>query len=437
MPLVAEEGQHRSVTVATEPPTRAGAWVRPYRQGAAGVDLAGAALAATLGYFARFGDAPALDYAVASLVFPLTWVAAVALAHGYESRYLGVGSEEYRAVTRAAAALMTMVALASYAGHLQIARQYVIVTVPFAMLLSLVGRRVLRKRLALKRSRGQCLQRTVVIGRADSAAELIAQIRRAPGHGMEVVAACVSNLDTRWTESSHVEGVPVFGFPQEALAAVDLFDAEVVAVSSHPDLVGHSLRRLAWSLEERNVDLVVSPGILEVAGPRLSIRPAAGVPLLHVERPVMAGARRVVKSMVDKVLTVGLVLAALPALLVVALLVRLDSSGPIFFRQRRVGAEGKEFDMLKFRTMVVDAEARLGRADRPARRQRGDVQDEGRSARHPCRQGPAPLLGGRAAAAAQRARRGRCPWSGRGRRCRVRWPATSRTPSDGCGCGPA
>ena len=56
-------------------------------------------------------------------------------------------------------------------------------------------------------------------------------------------------------------------------------------MTSHPDLVGHSLRRLAWSLEERNVDLVVSPGILEVAGPRLSIRPAAGMPLLHVERP--------------------------------------------------------------------------------------------------------------------------------------------------------
>ena len=140
---------------------------------------------------------------------------------------------------------------------------------------------------------------------------------------------------------------------------MDLFDAEVVAVTSHPDLVGHSLRRLAWSLEERNVDLVVSPGILEVAGPRLSIRPAAGMPLLHVERPVMAGSRRVVKSLVDKVLTLGLILAALPALVLVGLLVRLDSSGPIFFRQKRVGAQGEEFDMLKFRTMVVDAEERL------------------------------------------------------------------------------
>ena len=229
------------------------------------------------------------------------------------------------------------------------------------MVLSLVGRRLLRKRLSRLRSQGECLQRTVVIGRADSAADLIAQIQNAPGsrHGGRGARACPTSTPGGPSRRTW-RGVPVFGFPEEALSAVDLFDAEVVAVTSHPDLVGHSLRRLAWSLEERKVDLVVSPGILEVAGPRLSIRPAAGMPLLHVERPVMAGSRRVVKSLVDKVLTLGLILAALPALLLVGLLVlRLDSSGPVFFRQKRVGAQGEEFDMLKFRTMVVDAEERL------------------------------------------------------------------------------
>ena len=143
------------------------------------------------------------QYALASFAVPLVWACAVALAQGYESRFLGVSSEEYRAVARAAAVLIALVALASYAGQLEIARQYVIITVAAAMVLSLVGRRMLRKRLSRLRSQGECLQRTVVIGRADSAADLIAQIQNAPGHGMEVVAACVSNLDTRWTESSH------------------------------------------------------------------------------------------------------------------------------------------------------------------------------------------------------------------------------------------
>ena len=205
-PRVAEEGPARSVTVATEPPSRAGAWSRRYRRAAWVWTWAAPPWPGPWATSRRFGDAPAHEYALASLAVPLMWACAVALAHGYESRFLGVSSEEYRAVARAAAVLVAVVALASYAGQLEIARQYVIITVPAAMVLSLVGRRALRKRLSRLRSRGQCLQRTVVIGRADSAADLIAQIQNAPGHGMEVVAACVSNLDTRWTESSHLAG---------------------------------------------------------------------------------------------------------------------------------------------------------------------------------------------------------------------------------------
>jgi exopolysaccharide biosynthesis polyprenyl glycosylphosphotransferase len=165
---------------------------------------------------------------------------------------------------------------------------------------------------------------------------------------------------------SEVEGVPVFGYPEEAMSAVDLFDAEVVAVSADPDLGGPELRRLAWSLEEREVDLVVSPGLLGVAGPRLSIRPAAGMPLLHVERPVMSGARRAAKTSVDRCLTVMLVLVAMPVMLAIAAAIRLDSPGPVFFRQKRAGARGSEFAMVKFRTMCVDAEARLAALQRDA-----------------------------------------------------------------------
>jgi exopolysaccharide biosynthesis polyprenyl glycosylphosphotransferase len=143
------------------------------------------------------------------------------------------------------------------------------------------------------------------------------------------------------------------------MSAVDLFDAEIVAVSADPDLCGHALRRLSWALEEREVDLIVAPGIFEVAGPRLSIRRVAGMPLLHVERPVMSGMRRVVKKVVDRVLTIAVAVVVLPVLAAIALAVRLDSPGPVLFRQTRVGAKGEHFEMLKFRTMCVDAESRL------------------------------------------------------------------------------
>src|SRR5699024_2865007 len=134
---------------------------------------------------------------------------------------------------------------------------------------------------------------------------------------------------------------------------------EVVAVSSDPVLQGPALRRLAWELEERDVELVLAPGLFEVAGPRLTVRPGEGMPLLHVERPVVAGLRRHLKSALDRVLAALVLLVGLPGLLLIALAIRCDSPGPILFRQNRVGEGGKQFRMLKFRTMSVDAEARL------------------------------------------------------------------------------
>jgi len=338
-----------STPVPTGSPSR---WVHKYRRVAVAMDLGAGAVAAAVGCFIRFGESPTALYVGLSALVPLVWVLAVALMRGYENRYLGVGPEEYRSLIHAA-----LIAVTSYLLRLEIARGYVVLVFPLVLVLSLVLRHELRRSLLRRRRLGLAMQRTVVVGRADSVASMIREINRSVVHGIQVVGACVSGLDDgRWQSSTHIEGVPVFGRPEDALAAVDLVEAEVVAVSSHPDLVGHSLRRLAWSLEERQVELIVAPGILEVAGPRLSIRPAAGLSVLHVERPVMSGSRRVIKRAVDQLLTLGITLAALPVLVGVALAVRLTSPGPIFFRQERVGARGETFQMVKFRTMVVNAE---------------------------------------------------------------------------------
>jgi exopolysaccharide biosynthesis polyprenyl glycosylphosphotransferase len=144
------------------------------------------------------------------------------------------------------------------------------------------------------------------------------------------------------------------------MAAVDRHAVDVVAVASDPELAGQSLRRLSWALEQRGVELVVSPGIIEVAGPRISVRPVAGLSLLHLERPSVSGGPHLLKSVFDRVVALVLVLVAAPLLIGLALAVRLSSPGPVLFRQRRVGRAGEEFNMLKFRSMYVDAEQRLG-----------------------------------------------------------------------------
>jgi len=340
------------------PPRRA-SWHIAYRRRVIAVDFAAAIVTAlTAALVAMPSSSLAVRLGTLAVV-PVLWLGTLALSHGYERRFAGSGPEEYRAVMRSAVYLVWVAALLSYAVHVEVPRTVSVLVVPLLLVLGLFARRAVRGDLYRRRVGGRETQTTVIIGNAKSVLPMLREIQRVPNQGLRVVAACVSGLDLSGDGPSEVEGVPVFGYPEEVMSAVDLFDADVVAVSSDPDLLGPELRRLAWSLEEREVELVVSLGLLGVAGPRLSIRPTAGMPLLHVERPVMSGGRRAVKTLVDRSLTLVLTLLALPVLVAVAVAIRVDSPGPVFFRQKRVGAQGKEFEMIKFRTMCVDAEARL------------------------------------------------------------------------------
>jgi exopolysaccharide biosynthesis polyprenyl glycosylphosphotransferase len=102
-------------------------------------------------------------------------------------------------------------------------------------------------------------------------------------------------------------------------------------------------------------------------------QPVAGLPLIHVERPTYSGPTRVVKSAFDMVGAVLLLILFSPFMLAIAAVVKLDSPGPVFFRQERVGVDGTRFRMAKFRTMRVDAEAML---DELRRAQETDAGNE-------------------------------------------------------------
>jgi exopolysaccharide biosynthesis polyprenyl glycosylphosphotransferase len=143
------------------------------------------------------------------------------------------------------------------------------------------------------------------------------------------------------------------------LESVRTLRATAVAVAECPELEGSALRQLMWDLEGTGVDVLVGSALTEVTGPRLSIRPLAGLPLLQVEEPELTGARRLLKSLTDRTIALIIIALALPALVVLGLAVRLTSRGPAIFRQTRVGRHGGTFTMFKFRSMYVDAEARL------------------------------------------------------------------------------
>jgi exopolysaccharide biosynthesis polyprenyl glycosylphosphotransferase len=330
--------------------------VARYRWAALAGDIVAALIGVSLALVARFGSQINLGYVVLGAVLPVAWLACVALARGYETRYFGTGPEEFQSVLRAAVALTALVAVTSYATKGSVARGFVVLAVPMTCIAAMFARWLLHRSIASRRLGGSCMRRVLVVGRIGQATTLRRHLEERSADGYVVVATCLRDAGEEPEPGSDRLGPTEL----DILAAVDTIGVDVVAVAADPELAGQSLRRLSWALEQCGVDLIVSPGIVEVAGPRISIRPVAGLSLLHLERPSVSGGPHLLKNIFDRVFGCALLLLATPVLLVVALLVRLTSRGPVLFRQTRVGRAGVEFSMLKFRTMCVDAEDRKG-----------------------------------------------------------------------------
>jgi exopolysaccharide biosynthesis polyprenyl glycosylphosphotransferase len=181
-----------------------------------------------------------------------------------------------------------------------------------------------------------------------------------------VVGACLPRETDGLDRITGVD-LPVYGCFDRIGEAVLAAGADTVIVLSCPELDGHALRRLAWRLERAEIDLIVASALVDVAGERTTIRPVDGLPMLHVEHPRLAGAGQVVKAACDLLGAAVLVAVGAPLLLAIAVAIKLDSPGPVLFRQVRVGRHGREFMMIKFRSMCPDATGRLaalrGRSD--------------------------------------------------------------------------
>jgi exopolysaccharide biosynthesis polyprenyl glycosylphosphotransferase len=310
--------------------------------------------AGLLAFQVRFHDSTyrPSSYLLAALVLPVLWLAAIWLAGGYDSRFIGVGSDEFRRILNAAVCLTAAVAIAAYATKTEIARGYVVVALPSAAVFDLLARFTLRKRLHKLRRLGSCMRKVVIVGHTNVIADLATMLRRETYHGLSVVAACAADV----AGQHEVVGVPVIGSLDEVPDVVERFEADTVAVLACPEMSGVRLRELAWALEKNGTDLCVAPALLDVAGPRTTIRPVAGLPLLHLDHPEFTGARRAFKSGFDKVAALSALLLTAPLLVTVAVAIRLHDGGPALFRQTRVGKDGRMFTVYKFRTMVANAE---------------------------------------------------------------------------------
>lgn len=314
------------------------------------------------------------EYIALSAAIAIAWWLMLGLWGSRESTVLGAGSEEYKRVFAASAWLFGFVAIFSYALRIDTARGFVGLAFPAGALGLLVARWLVRQHLSVERANGRSASRVLLIGNRSSTEHLVRSLRSVPAAGYSPVAAYLPGVENSLDRIDELD-VPIAGINPDLDSIIQVIldtGVDAVAISAGAPIHPRDLRRLGWELASRDIAMILAPALTDIAGPRIHTQPVAGLPLIHVSTPKLTGGRKVAKRAFDIALSALLVLLLSPVFVVAAILVRMSSPGPLFYKQERIGLRGVSFKMLKFRSMTIDADKELesllsaqGSADTP------------------------------------------------------------------------
>ena len=337
-------------------------WQQRYGDWLVATDVIVVSGVVAIAHMLRFGNVTceSVAYSAISVLIVVAWALMLAIYHTRAQQVIGAGPEEFRRVWTATLWVFGVIAVISTLLKLDIARGYLAIAFPLGLLALSVNRNLARRYVAAQRRRGRFATSVLAVGEPRSVKALAQSLTRHPEDGYSVVGVCTPGIPHR--ENIVVPGVgplTVFPYEDDIRHAIVASQADTVALTSAAELGPEGIRDLSWQLEKLGVDLVVSPGIVDVAGPRLTVRTVADLPLIHVGKPQYQGAKRFQKRAFDVCFSLLALLAASPVMIAAAVAIKVNSRGPIFYCSERIGLDGVPFRMIKFRSMVVDADRRL------------------------------------------------------------------------------
>ncbi|MEV6102462.1 sugar transferase [Nocardia sp. NPDC051981] len=300
-------------------------------------------------------------YTMVSAMLALAWSITLTLSGTRSPRVIGSGTEEYRRVVAASLKLFGGIAIVSLLLRVDIARGYLAIALPLGMIGLMVERRIWRRWVAGRRARGHYRTAMLVVGSPQAARAMLAAFSRDRESGYQVIGVCTRDEGALADAVLEVGGreIPVVASDHAVIEAVRRTGADTVAVTATDNLGPADFRRMAWELDELGAELIVTPGLVDIAGTRLTHRVVASMPMLHVEKPQYDRAKSIRKGVFDFCFACAALLAIAPALAVIALAVKVTSRGPVFYLSERIGRDGRPFRMIKFRSMYADAEAHI------------------------------------------------------------------------------
>jgi exopolysaccharide biosynthesis polyprenyl glycosylphosphotransferase len=329
-------------------------------------DALAAALAFIVGYWLRHQvdwPAPAedmaalADYAGMIAAHVGAVLTALAVARQYKIPRAPARVDEFYAVV-GATTLGTLMgvafgALAFKHGALELdySRGVVLYAWLFTVILVALGRLVNSLIRSQLRKRGSVRDRVLIVGTGEVGQVILQKLRSNPGLGYEVVGFATADGG----DAASLDA-PILGKAGDLVGIINEHDIDEVIIAM-PEATHHEIMTLIAECERGKVTIRVFPDVFQIIAGPVSVGELVGLPLLTVRDVALRGWRRVAKRAVDLIGSSLALVFLSPLMLLMALLIKLDSRGPVFYAQERMGMDAKPFHMLKFRSMREDAEA--------------------------------------------------------------------------------
>ncbi len=304
----------------------------------------------------RVTDVPPFqDYALQLLPILVVWGFAFHAFDLYRPSRLGSHlSEWFRVAIASTLGVLVLVAIMTFAFR---GYDYSRLVITFFLVQSIVvvslARAAFREVLRFARRRGYNQRYAIVVGGGEPAAEVLRVLRRRVDVGIRVLGLLSDKAEAPGIDAPRLGGL------EEIRAVLDRQQVDIVFIA----LPHSEYPRLTAVLNEIGDDPVTIhfvPDVFGLASLRGGVEEFESIPFIHLRESPLYGWNRVAKRVLDLVVGGGALVLAAPAMLAIATALKLVSSGPVLYRQERMGLDGQRFQMLKFRTMRVDAERETG-----------------------------------------------------------------------------
>lgn len=290
---------------------------------------------------------PSLFLAIAAL-----WMTAFLALSVYTPHRVTYWHDEFSRILLAHTIAALSFAGLLYLANLELARLtylyfYILV------LLALYGyRSLLRLWHRWRRTGDVGVLRVLIVGAGKVGSDIVSEWNRRPWYGVQILGFLD---DARSKEGALVAGLPVLGTIDEAGSIIDRYQVNEVLIAL-PQRAHHRIANVVATLYEKPVQVYVVPDYFELAFFGATVETFGSIPMIGLREPAIDGLQRFVKRVFDLICSACTLIVLSPLLAVVALAVKLEDGGTVFYRAMRVGENGRLFHMLKFRSMIPNAD---------------------------------------------------------------------------------